>query len=272
MILLLVVIFSSIFVAVGSKLLFCIDGVMIFLFGCLMGFSAVYHFPNVFSEDYTMIIALFFGGIFVLLYNVLVRFLYSKSAVFLFVWNYLMSIFGILALYSFIIGLLGKKNKDFFPLILKNPTANMILFGILIAIASAVICGQRIYALLESDMDLNFDLEFKKQKKKQKKVKESCKGTDKDTETEDEFEKVAQEFVDDFEHYCSILNIDNYREVTQEEINEHYHQLAKKYHPDVNTDKVAKDLFKEINNAKDFLTDDNIDIYLNILDIQNNPI
>ena len=129
-----------------------------------------------------------------------------------------------------------------------------------------------IYALLDSDMDLNFDLEFKKQKKKQKKVKESCKGTDKDTETEDEFEKVAQEFVDDFEHYCSILNIDNYREVTQEEINEHYHQLAKKYHPDVNTDKVAKDLFKEINNAKDFLTDDNIDIYLNIFDIQNNPI
>lgn len=268
MILLLVVLFSSIFIAIGSKLLFCIDGVIMFFFGFLMGFSAVYHFPDVFSKEYNMIIAIFFGGIFALLYNIIIRFLYSKSAVFLFVWNYLMSVLGILALYSFTLSLFGKQNTEFFPLILKNPTANMILFGILIAIASALICGQRIYALIESDLDLNFEYEFKKQKKKQKKEKQSCK----ENETEDDFEKTVQEFVDDFEHYCSILNIDNYREVTQEEINENYHQLAKKYHPDVNTDKVAKDLLKEINNAKDFLTDDNIDIYLNILDIQSNPI
>ena len=88
----------------------------------------------------------------------------------------------------------------------------------------------------------------------------------------EEFQNDIKNFKDAFEHYCDILNINDYNRVNQEQIKEQYRKLAKKYHPDVNTDKVAKDLFKEINNAKDFLTDENIDMYLRILNIQNNPI
>jgi dnaJ domain protein len=98
--------------------------------------------------------------------------------------------------------------------------------------------------------------------------------------TEDEYEDYKQnqfknelnDFIEVFEHYCDVLNIDNYREVKQDLIKERYRKLAKKYHPDINSDKVAKDLFKEINNAKDFLTDENIEMYLRILNIQNNSI
>ena len=46
------------------------------------------------------------------------------------------------------------------------------------------------------------------------------------------------------------------RTCTREEINVSFRRLARQYHPDVSTDPDAENKFKEINEAKDVLLDD----------------
>ena len=56
-----------------------------------------------------------------------------------------------------------------------------------------------------------------------------------------------------FRDYYEILGVS--RDASQEEIQKAYRKLARKYHPDVNTDKGAEDKFKEINEAHEVLKD-----------------
>ena len=184
----------------------------------------------------------------------------------------------------------------------KNDIANLIANLVFFCACVAIITQGR-YKAFEDTFDMDLETDFLNTKifkkvnlNKQKKQSQAQNNSSQDYSksynqrndlnnssqdyTEDEYERYKREefqndiknFKDAFEHYCDILNINDYNRVNQEQIKEQYRKLAKKYHPDVNTDKVAKDLFKEINNAKDFLTDENIDMYLRILNIQNNPI
>ena len=54
--------------------------------------------------------------------------------------------------------------------------------------------------------------------------------------------------------YYEILGLS--RTCTREEINVSFRRLARQYHPDVSTDPDAENKFKEINEAKDVLLDD----------------
>lgn len=54
--------------------------------------------------------------------------------------------------------------------------------------------------------------------------------------------------------YYKILNVD--KKATKDEIKKAYKKLAMKYHPDRNSDPDATDLFKDINEANEVLSDD----------------
>ena len=70
-----------------------------------------------------------------------------------------------------------------------------------------------------------------------------------------------EKFILRYHEACDTLNIQDYLNPDKELIKKNYRELAKKYHPDINKDSVAEDLFKKINSAKDFLTDTNIEYY-----------
>lgn len=66
-------------------------------------------------------------------------------------------------------------------------------------------------------------------------------------------------FKKEYEENCDILGV-GYK-ANKEEIKIAYRKLAKKYHPDLNQDPGAEDMFKKVNNAYEFLSDGNIDRY-----------
>ncbi len=72
----------------------------------------------------------------------------------------------------------------------------------------------------------------------------------------------ATEFKSKYEKSCNILgvgyNADKY------EIKLAYRKKAKEYHPDLNKSPDATRMFQEVNNAYEFLNDDNINRYKNI--------
>ena len=178
----------------------------------------------------------------------------------------------------------------------KNDIANLIANLVFFCICVAIITQGR-YKAFEDTFEMDLDTDFlnkklfknikpDKQQNQSQNYNSQYNSQNKDYTndsyeyTDEEFERYKREefkndlkkFKNQFEYYCNILNINDYNRVNQEQIKEQYRKLAKKYHPDINTDKVAKDLFKEINNAKDFLTDENIDMYLRAINILNNPI
>lgn len=57
----------------------------------------------------------------------------------------------------------------------------------------------------------------------------------------------------EYEDYYSVLGVD--RDASQDEIQKAYKKKAKKYHPDVNDDPEAEDMFKKVNEAYQVLKD-----------------
>lgn len=285
MILLIAIVLLWILIPLGIKILFSIDSIMMVIIGFLIYVSFQYSNPDIFSSENSTIIGLVAGLLLALIYNGIVKFLYKKSNIFLYVWNYLMAVGGIVSLYYFIKSFFpSKKGDSFFFVILKNPIANTILVWILILIGAIFICRVRIATIVEDmDLDDKYYNTFRKNKIYNKKTKKENQNTDNKqyyekentnnnnyqyrnhNEEEKQNYSFENEFMKKYEHYCNVLNITNYLDVTQEEVKENYRKLAKKYHPDINNDMIVKNLFKEINNAKDFLTDENVKIYKDIL-------
>lgn len=59
-----------------------------------------------------------------------------------------------------------------------------------------------------------------------------------------------------YEEACDILGVEY--NATKEEIRQAYRRKAKQYHPDINKDENATEMFQKINDANTFLSDDNI--------------
>lgn len=66
-------------------------------------------------------------------------------------------------------------------------------------------------------------------------------------------------FTEKYEKSCDILNVPYDADRYQIKLN--YRKLAKKYHPDINKADDAKEKFQEVNEAYEFLSDDNIQRY-----------
>jgi DnaJ-domain-containing protein 1 len=69
-------------------------------------------------------------------------------------------------------------------------------------------------------------------------------------------------FKDQYEKACDTLGVEYTAD--KYEIRLAYRKLAKIYHPDINKDEKATEKFQEINNAYDFLSDENIQRYKNL--------
>lgn len=67
------------------------------------------------------------------------------------------------------------------------------------------------------------------------------------------------EFKSKYEKSCDLLGI-NYN-ADKYEVKLGYRKKAKEYHPDINKSPDATTIFQDINNAYDFLSDDNIERY-----------
>lgn len=69
----------------------------------------------------------------------------------------------------------------------------------------------------------------------------------------------SSSFKDEYERNCDVLGV-GYR-ANKEEIKIAYRKMAKVYHPDLNKDANAEDMFKKVNSAYEFLSDGNIERY-----------
>ncbi|WP_276907358.1 DnaJ domain-containing protein [Peptoniphilus duerdenii] len=69
-------------------------------------------------------------------------------------------------------------------------------------------------------------------------------------------------FKQSYEEAIRILGLST--DADKYEIKLKYRQLAKKYHPDLNKEEGAKEMFQKINNAYEFLSDENIERYKRI--------
>lgn len=67
-------------------------------------------------------------------------------------------------------------------------------------------------------------------------------------------ENPLNDFTRSYEKYCDLLGVAY--DANQEEIKRNYRKLAKKYHPDINKSSEATGKFQELNNAYDFLSDE----------------
>lgn len=65
-----------------------------------------------------------------------------------------------------------------------------------------------------------------------------------------------------YEQACDILGVSY--DADYDTIKSAYRRLAKKYHPDISKEKNADEMFKKINNAFDFLSEENVNRYKNI--------
>ena len=72
------------------------------------------------------------------------------------------------------------------------------------------------------------------------------------------------DFKNKFEKCCRTLELEDY-DVDFYKVKLQYRILAKKYHPDLNHDKDATEKFQEINSAFEFLTQENIKRYKEII-------
>lgn len=66
-------------------------------------------------------------------------------------------------------------------------------------------------------------------------------------------------FKERYEKACRTLELDYNPDIYQVKLN--YRKLAKKYHPDINKEQGATEKFQEINDAYEFLTEENINKY-----------
>lgn len=69
-------------------------------------------------------------------------------------------------------------------------------------------------------------------------------------------------FKKQYEEACDILGVDY--NADYQTIKSNYRKLAKKYHPDLSKEKNADEMFKKINNAFDFLSENNVQRYKNL--------
>ncbi|MFM1515713.1 DnaJ domain-containing protein [Helcococcus ovis] len=65
-----------------------------------------------------------------------------------------------------------------------------------------------------------------------------------------------------YENACDVLGVSYNSDYS--EIKSVYRKLAKKYHPDLSKEKNAEEMFKKINNAFDFLSEENVKRYKQI--------
>ena len=66
-------------------------------------------------------------------------------------------------------------------------------------------------------------------------------------------------FKEKYEKACKVLGVDYQTDIYEVKLN--YRKLAKKYHPDINKDPGATEKFQEVNDAYEFLTEENINKY-----------
>lgn len=66
-------------------------------------------------------------------------------------------------------------------------------------------------------------------------------------------------FKQQYENACDVLGVQYSSDF--QTIKSKYRQLAKKYHPDLSTEKNAEEMFKKVNNAFDFLSEENVRRY-----------
>lgn len=66
-------------------------------------------------------------------------------------------------------------------------------------------------------------------------------------------------FKEKYEKACRTLEVDYNTDIYEVKLN--YRKLAKKYHPDINKDPSATEKFQEVNDAYEFLSEDNINKY-----------
>lgn len=71
------------------------------------------------------------------------------------------------------------------------------------------------------------------------------------------------DFKSKYEKSCDILGVSYSTDIYEVKLN--YRKLAKKYHPDLNKEPGADEKFKEITEAYDFLSEDNIKRYKNLV-------
>lgn len=76
------------------------------------------------------------------------------------------------------------------------------------------------------------------------------------------FGNVGQEFKNKYEKSCDLLGVSY--DADKYEIKLAYRKKAKEYHPDLNKAANATELFQKINDAYEFLNDDNIERYKNL--------
>ncbi|MDO4779165.1 MAG: DnaJ domain-containing protein [Tissierellia bacterium] len=70
------------------------------------------------------------------------------------------------------------------------------------------------------------------------------------------------DFKSKYEKACDILGVHYNTDIYEVKLN--YRKLAKKYHPDLNSERDAAEKFKEITDAYEFLSEDNINRYKNM--------
>ena len=66
-------------------------------------------------------------------------------------------------------------------------------------------------------------------------------------------------FKEKYEEACNTLGVSYDTDIYEVKLN--YRKLAKKYHPDINKDPEATEMFTKVNDAYEFLTEENIKKY-----------